>query len=100
MLKLKSAKVGASRQTLQTSDFLHLLYTFYGQNYCSQYCTDVQFVTVSVSVCYFLHPNKVCLHVDTHELTRDALSAKGITENHILTHTQTHRRSLVCLQTD
>lgn len=42
----------------------------------------------------------VCLHVDTDELTRDALSAKGITENHIPTHTQTHRRSLVCLQTD
>lgn len=84
MLKLKSAKVGASRQTLQTSDFLHLLYTFYGQNYCSQY-----FVTVSVSACYFLHPNKVCLHVDTHELTRDALSAKGITESHTDTHTNT-----------
>lgn len=95
---MATAKVGASRQTLQTSDFLHLLYTFYGQNYCSQYCTDVQFVTVSVSVCYFLHPIKVCLHVDTDELTRDALSAKGITENHIPTHT--HRRSLVCLQTD
>lgn len=46
------------------------------------------------------NPNKVCLHVDTDELTRDALSAKGITENHIPTHTQTHRRSLVCLQTD